>query len=89
MFNIKELIKSIITVTTILILTLSAGTSFAQGDPDIVITAIDAATGRVVEATKLLSEMTEEEKAAYSEEDIKILDAHEAELKKQAEMPKY
>lgn len=89
MLSIKKLNKVIVTATALLMLTLSTGISFAQSGSNTKITAIDPATGRVVEAPKLLSEMTEEEKAAYSEEDLKILAAHEAEMKKQAEMPKY
>ena len=63
-------------------MSLGAVNSFAQSSPETIITAVDPATGKVVEASKLFSEMSEEEKAAYSEEDLKILEAHEAELKR-------
>jgi len=78
----KPLSKYTITIVTTLLLSLGAINSFAQGSPETIITAVDPATGKVVEAPKLFSEMSEEEKAAYSEEDLKILEAHEAELKR-------
>jgi len=89
MFNINNLYKSILTITTILMLAFGTGISVAQDVPQAKIIAVDQATGRVVEASKLLSEMSDEERAAYTEEDLKILEAHEAELKKMAGESKY
>lgn len=89
MFNISKLIKSTVTITTVLMLALGTGVSVAQDVPQAKIVAVDQATGRVVEASKLLSEMSDEEKAAYTEEDLKILEAHEAELKKMTDKLKY
>ncbi|MBX2848809.1 MAG: hypothetical protein KTR16_10845 [Acidiferrobacterales bacterium] len=89
MLNIKLLSKPVSVMLTILALTFGAGISVAQQTPDEVITVVDPATGRVIEAPKHFSEMSEEEKAAYTEEDLKILESHEAELKKMMDKSNY
>lgn len=53
------------------------------------ITYVDPATGEVKETNKLLSEMSEAEKAQLTNDEIKALEELELNLKKKAEKPKY
>jgi len=88
MFKLKSLSKSFIALSTLLILFIGASNSFAQDEPPIPVSIVDPATGRVIEAPKHFSLMSDEEKAAYSEADLKLLEEYEAKVKEGTMTPK-
>ena len=88
MSSIRNLSKSLIILSAVFALMIGASNSFAQNEPAVPITVVDPATGRVVEAPKHFSAMSAEEKAAYSAEDLKLLQNYEAKIKEGSMTPK-
>lgn len=88
MFNIKSLNTSFVALCTSLALLTGASNSFAQEATPVPITVVDPATGRIIEAPKHFSQMSDEEKAAYNEADLKLLEEYEAKMKESTMTPK-
>lgn len=81
--------KTLLATSIATIFSLGAVSAYAQQNQTPETLYTDPQTGEVKVAAKFLSEMTEEEKAALSIEEIKILAEIEAQSKVSPEYPKH
>lgn len=84
----KQMYKNLLTTTLALALTVGSTVAYAQADDSQLKTYTDPVSGELKVAPKLLSEMTEEEKALLSNDERAYLEEVEAQVKKDAEMKK-
>lgn len=89
MLYTKDLSKLIITSTIALSCALFTSASFAEEEAQAPSTTVDPLTGEITEAPQLLSNMSEEEKAKLSDEEIKALEDLEASLERNSETTQY
>ena len=81
---IKHLSKTLLTTSIAAAMALSSAVTFAQVDADSEVkTYTDPMTGELKVAPRLLSEMSEAEKAILSEEEKQFLEDLEAQIKKE------
>lgn len=80
--------KRLFTIGLAAVLALGAGALSAEERAPAGKIYVDPVTGEVIEYQKLLSEMTEEEKASLTAEEIKKLEEIEAAAKAKAELEK-
>lgn len=80
----KNLSKVLLTTSIAAIMALSSAVSLAQlGDDSKLKTYTDPVTGELKVAPRLLSEMSEAEKAALSKEEVQALKEIESQIKKE------
>lgn len=78
-----RLTKTLLSASIAAALALASATATAQEDSTAMKTYTDPVSGELKVAPKLLSEMTEEEKAALSEEEVKYLQEIEGLVQKE------
>lgn len=83
LFN-KSISKILLVTSVAALLAMSGGQAFAQSDTETPRIYVDPDTGTTTEIVKLPSEMTSEEMASYSVDELKQLKAIEAKLKRLA-----
>ena len=88
MFNPKPLTKTLLAATFVALFSMGATTSFAEKNDQQRKVYTDPVTGEVKQAPKLLSQMTNEEKAQLSDQEYKALKDLEAEINKQEKLKK-
>lgn len=86
MLNTKQFKKTLLATSLIALFSIGATSSFAEQTGADARSYVDPVTGEVKQATKLLSEMTDEEKAVLSNEEYKALKELEDKINKAAEM---
>jgi len=80
----KHLSKTLLTTSIAAAMALSSTISLAQSEDDSKLkTYTDPVSGELKVAPRLLSEMSEAEKAALSKEEVKFLEEIEAQIKKE------
>ncbi len=80
----KHLSKTLLTTSIAAVMALSSTISLAQSEDDSKLkTYTDPVSGELKVAPRLLSEMSEAEKAALSKEEVKFLEEIEAQIKKE------
>jgi len=80
----KYLSKTLLTTSVAATMALSSAIALAQAEDDSKLkTYTDPVTGELKVAPRLLSEMSEAEKAALSKEEVKFLKEIEAQIKKE------
>jgi len=84
----NQIVKTLLAASLAAALTIAAGSAFAQADDSKLKTYTDPVTGELKVAPKLLSEMTEEEKALLTADERAFLKEVEQEVEKEAEMNK-
>lgn len=84
MLNTTQIKKTLLATSIITLFSIGATSSFAEQVDAEKRTYLDPVTGEVKQATKLLSEMTDEEKAVLSNEEYKALKELEDKIKAQA-----
>lgn len=89
MLSKSKLSKPLLALSLVSLLSLGAGTAVAEQAKLPTKVTVDPATGNVVEREKFLSEMTPQEKAKLSKEQVKQLEVVEAVALKDKEKPKY
>jgi len=77
--------KTLLATSIALLLAIGSGQAFAEADIKTPRVYVDPATGAVTEILKLPSEMTADEMASYSVEELENLKAIEKKLKEQAQ----
>jgi len=82
----KRIYKTLLATSIASALALGSVSVFAQEDDSKLKTYTDPASGELKVAPKLLSEMTEQEKAILTDEERKYLEDIEAQVKKDAEV---
>lgn len=85
MLNTKQFKKTLLASSLVALFSLGTAASFAQeagAEPSYV----DSATGEVKQATKLLSEMTDQEKSLLSNEEYTALQELEANANNEAQI---
>ncbi len=80
-----RLAKTLLSASLAAALALATATAIAQDDATAMKTYTDPVSGELKVAPRLLSEMTEEEKAALSQEEVKYLQEIEALVQKEKE----
>jgi len=90
MLYTKQLCKAAALAALALALTFNTSIGFAEekSEPPIA-TSVDPLTGEIKKAPKLLSEMTEEERAKLTDKEIKALEELEAATQLENQPPKY
>lgn len=84
----NRIYKTLLATSIASALAFGSATVFAQADDSKLKTYTDPVSGELKIAPKLLSEMTEEEKALLTADERAFLEEVEAEVKKEAEMKK-